>query len=350
MDQILEWYGEDNYAESIRLAREFWSGQGRIMFSMNTSLGYYRQVFDDNEIISRLPENLKVLSKLPGVNPPSFYPDFGTVSTAKYWGGDCHFDSTGGNIFIEPIAKNIQEALSLTPLSVDDPEMDAAHALRLYRLLCEQLSSNRLWMRTPDFQGALNTAGLILSQEELFVAMYSDPDAVHTFIDRVCSFLIDYVNYLKYETENMLCGSIWPYTFIPSDTGMSFTEDLMPLFSSDTYREFGIPCLRKFAESFGSLHIHCCGNWGHHASNIAEAGLKIAAMEFHYPFTRIEELTPLANKTVFIPFISVDCQYDFNDEIEYYRWLIENTDTNYRYWFVFGDDSPAYRQLIEDYS
>ena len=42
MDQIIEWYGEDNYAESIRLAREFWSS--RITIDVYVALIMFIQV------------------------------------------------------------------------------------------------------------------------------------------------------------------------------------------------------------------------------------------------------------------------------------------------------------------
>jgi hypothetical protein len=218
--------------------------------------------------------------------------------------------------------------------------MDAHHALRLFREVSTTLQTDGLWLRTPDMQGTLNTAGLVMNQEEMMIAMYTDRDKVHAFLDEVCDFLIQYALYLRRETGHRVCGNIWPYTFFPDEFGISLTEDLMPLLSADLYKVFGIPYLRKMQEALGGLHIHCCGDWGRHARNLKDAGLNIKAVEFHYPATRIEELACLANEMVFIPCILLDRQSEFQSVVEYYRYLIEETDPSFRFWFACADDSP----------
>ena len=64
----------------------------------------------------------------------------------------------------------------------------------------------------------------------------------------------------------------------------------MPLLGPEEYKEFGIPYLEKLSRAFGSVHIHCCGEWGRHAANLKKSSAKIRAMEFHYPFTKLEEI------------------------------------------------------------
>jgi hypothetical protein len=126
--------------------------------------------------------------------------------------------------------------------------------------------------------------------------------------------------------EKAFIGNIWPYTFFPAETGVALTEDLMPLMSAELYKEFGIPYLKKIQEALGGLHIHCCGDWGRHAENLWESGLDIKAVEFHYPATKIGELACLADETVFISYILLDRQDEFQSVTEYYRYLVEETD------------------------
>ena len=104
---------------------------------------------------------------------PSLYPDCGTVSVPKYWGGQVVVSPETCNPFSQPVAAAFDEALALTPRPVNDPEMDAARAVRLYRQLGEPA-----WLRSPDMQGTLNTAGMILQQEELLMGNVSEPDKV----------------------------------------------------------------------------------------------------------------------------------------------------------------------------
>ncbi|MHB9108310.1 MAG: uroporphyrinogen decarboxylase/cobalamine-independent methonine synthase family protein [Armatimonadota bacterium] len=345
MDQLLSWFGEERYYADLERVRRFWAGEGRVIVSMTSDHAAYRQSLDDELILSKSVDNLHDQARLPGVNLPSFFPDFGTISTAKYWGGNWRFDSTGSNIFIDPVAATLDEALELTPRPVDDPELDAARSLRLYRQLCERLETEHLWFRSPDFQGTLNTAGLIVEQQELLIGMHSEPEKVHAFLEKVCTFLIDYGQYLIRETNGKVCGNIWPYTFLPAELGMSFTEDLMPLLSPELYLEFGIPYVKRLNEAFGGVQIHCCGDWGRHAENLHAAGIRLHAAEFHDPFTDISELAPLAD-TVFATYLIPDRQARYIDQFDYFRRLL--AETPYRYWFPLTAESEEGRQFIEE--
>ncbi len=110
MDQVKEWF--TNYDKDLDRVRHFWQGEGRYLISLTTGQEYYRQTFDDAEILRKAPKHLVVQASLPGTNLPSFVADFGTVSTAKYWGGQNPLRlPTGGNIFIDPAAQTLDEAL-----------------------------------------------------------------------------------------------------------------------------------------------------------------------------------------------------------------------------------------------
>lgn len=344
VDSIRQWFGEDTCDERLARIKAFWGGEGRYVVTVNSQECGYRQVFDERKILELAPRNLRHQATLPGLNLPALFADFGTVSTARHWGGKPRFDSTGGNIFIDPVAQNLDQALALAPLPVDHPDMDGPLAVRLFHALCERLDTDSLWLRTPDMQGPLNTAGLVLNQEELLIAMYTEPERVHQFLDGVTELLIRYWRFFCERTGNRVCGFIWPYTFFPCELGVSLTEDLMPLLPAELYREFGVPCLRKLGRAFGGLHLHCCGDWGRHAAALAESGERIMAAEFHYPFTRIEELERLAGATVFVPYLSLDKQTDFGSLTEYYEHLLNRTDRRHRYWFAFpGDSEEAVR-------
>jgi hypothetical protein len=345
MDQLRAWF--TTYDADLERVRRFWQGEGRTLVSLYPAGQAYRQCFDHATILREAPRFLQAQAQQPGTNLPSFYPDWGTISTARYWGGEPRFDSTGGNIFIDPVAQTLDEALALAPLPVDDPAMDGARALTLWNELSAQLGTRDLWLRSPDMQGTLNTAGLVVNQEELWMAMYSDPAKVHAFLEQVCDFLIRYARYLRQEAGGLVCGNIWPYTFFPAEFGISLTEDMMPLMSAKLYKAFGIPYLRAIGEAMGGLHIHCCGDWGRHAANLKAAELPIRAVEFHYPFTTIEELAPLAGETVFIPYIMLNRQDTFPSALDYYRHLLDSTPPHYRYWFALGDDSAEARAFAE---
>lgn len=328
--------------DHLDLIREFWNGRGRVMATLFAPEPDCRQIFDVDECVERNLGNLEAQIELSGLRLPIVMVDFGTISTAKYWGGDVIYPKDAAErVFIEPAATTIDEALALEPRAVDDPEMDGAKAARIFASVSEAAGSDDLWLRTPDMQGVLNTAGLVMDQEELFMAMYEEPDKVHRFLGRVADHLVDLLDYLKRSTDGRICGNIWPYTYLPADMGVSFTEDLMPLLSADNYKKFGIPHVERFSREFGGVHIHCCGKWGHHAENLKRSAARIRAVEFHHPFTTAEELAPLADEAVLIPYASFDRpETTFGSLVEYYDHLLDSTPTRYRYWFPFTDASP----------
>jgi len=339
MNQLDLWFGRERLIENEARVRAFWGGAERFLISVDSQEYRYRQSFDADEMLRLAPLNLRHQAELPGINLPSFYPDYGTISTAKYWGGTTRFDSTGGNIFCDPVAPNVEAALAISPLPPDHPTMDGYQGVSIYHRLCEHLESDALWFRSPDMQGPLNTAALVVDQPELLMSMVSEPEAVHSLLDGITDWEISYGQYLRDESNGRLCGNIWPYTVLPIDLGLSLTEDMMPLLSTKAYRTFAPPYLERLDRAFGGLLIHCCGDWGRHAQTLADADIRLRGAEFHYPFTTIEELAPLADSTVFIPYISLDKQSRYASADEYYRDLLENTPEHYRYWFPFAEES-----------
>jgi hypothetical protein len=347
MDQLRQWY--TNYETDLERVYRFWKGEGRCLVSINSTQHYYRQTFDDAVLLREAPLHLAAESKLPALQLPSFFADWGTVTTAKYWGGKARFDSTGGNIFTDPVVQTIDDALSLKPFPVDDPAQDGFHAVQLYRQLSAQLDTTALWLRSPDMQGTLNTAGLVMNQEHLMVDLFSEKAKVHAFLDHVSDFLIEYALYLRKATGGRVCGNIWPYSFLPDSIGVSFTEDLMPLLSPKMYREFGIPHLKKMQSALGGLLIHCCGEWGRHARTLNESGLNLLAVEYHHPCTHLEELAPLAEQVVFIPHLIQHLQDEFKTTVEYYRYLLDTAPANCRFWFPLTEDTPETLAFAEEF-
>jgi hypothetical protein len=326
------------YKTAVNAIRAFWDGQGRVMASVYPGR-YLAFEASDKEILSDGQDYVRRLTALPGSNVPTMFPDFGTISTAKHWGGKVVYTPDSHNVHIEPAARTAREALAIEPRPADDPELDMAHSIRLYKALSEKLGIENLGMRSPDMQGVLNTAGLIMDQEEMLIEMYTEPETLHAFLSKVCDFLIKTTQYLRLETGNRVCGNIWPYTFLPCESGVALTQDMMPLLPPDLYKEFGIPYLERISDALGGVQIHCCGDWGRHAANLSGSAANIRAVECHYPFTRVEELEPLWEKAVLIPYIMLDQQDDFASTGEYYEHLIANTPDHVRYWFAWPEDS-----------
>ena len=336
VNKINQWFGESELRHNFARIKSFWQGQERFLVTINSAHEMYRQLNDENEMVSKAVLNIEDQAKLPGVNFPVFHADFGTICAPKHWGGETFLDSTGERLNIKPVAKNAHEAVGLEVLPVDRPGMDGPRSISLYRKLCQELGSDDIWLRMPDPQGPFTIAGLIVNQEELLMDLYANPDDVHKLLEKTTDLYIDFIRYCQKETNGKMFGSVWPYMYFTPEDGTWIVEDLMPLLSTEIYAEFAVPYLNKVSKELGDLHIHCCGKWGHHAETIANVDAKVKSVEFHYPFTKVEELSCLVDQgVVLVPFILLDNQDDFSSLSEYYEFLLEKTEANTRFWFTF---------------
>lgn len=328
MDSLLQLWGQERYAATLDRIRRFWLGLGddRFMVSIQADQPAYRQVYDTDQILDAVPRQLDLQAKLPGANLPTAFFDFGTVSTARYWGGTRRFDAGVMNAYIDPVASTIPQAMAIQPRPVDDPDMDAAWAVDLFNQLGERLETRSLWMRTPDMQGPLNTAGLIMDQEELLMELLSEPESAQPLLDRVTRFLIEFQQYLRQASGQQVAGNIWPYITLPSDIGFCMTEDMMPLVGSELYRDIALPYLKQMTEALGGVFIHCCGDYARHVPALADSDLPLLGIEFHDPHTTIEHLKPLWGKTVFVP---------GGPTPEACKTLLDQTPDDVRFWFAF---------------
>jgi hypothetical protein len=348
MDSLQSLFPPELCQARLEQIERFWQGQGRYRISVYPETHQYRQEFDLDFMFTEAPQHVAALGGSSGNALPELWADWGTISLPKYWGGEVHPPRDGGKIYIHPRAQTIDEALALVPAAVDDPTQDAARAVAFFQGMRQRFPGVDFWLHTPDMQGVLNTAGLIMNQEALFVAMVEEPEKVHRFLQRVTDFWIEVANYLRRGTGERVCGNLWPYIFFPQHLGAMLTEDLMPLLSRRTFERFGIPYLKQINDAFGGVMVHCCGVYAHQVPALQKAGLALRAIEYQYPYTSLEQLAPLAAETVIVPGIVLDKQDRFRSIGEYYRYLLEETGSEWRFWFACGD-SPDQVDFARQY-
>lgn len=347
MDSLAAWYEQrpgraGTLAQREQRVAAFWAGAERLLISHYPARTTMRTDEDDPTILARAIDWLRRAALMPGLNLPCFTPDFKVAGGVLHWGGRARWDDLGENSIVDPVARSVEEALAITPRPVDDPTMIASRAVRLWRQLADRLGTGRLWLRMSDFQGPFNTAAQIMDQQELLMAAVLEPHKVAALLDKVTTFLIDYARYHFEQTGSRVAGYTWPFTVFPPSVGLAFTEDMMPLLSAELYRDLALPCLRRLARTFGGLQIHCCGDWGRHVPALAELGPAVKAVEFHYPHTTVEQLAPLAGHAVLIPYLNREMQSRFASAVEYYEYLLRQTDARHRYWFVLSWEDEAF--------
>ncbi|MGC9454927.1 MAG: uroporphyrinogen decarboxylase family protein [Phycisphaerae bacterium] len=294
-----------------------------------------------------LPEAESVIGDwyASGANlPPAFFPDFGTISMAVSWGGEVVVGRQG-NPYIKPAAGTIDEALDLTPQ--DNPHAELA--VEMYHELRRRTGIETLGFKTPDFQGVLNTAAMVCREEQLLIAMHEQPRKLHRFLETVCGHLIATIRKLR-ERVGRLDGNIWPYVWVPDDVGVCLTEDLMPLLSAEMFKEFGLPYLKRIAEAFGGVFIHCCGQWGHHARNLADSGINILGVELHHPFTTYAEVAEYLPGVVVTPYLSDFAEHQYEGYPEFLLDVIGAAASSNPVWIAVSDAMVSLPQLRDTLS
>lgn len=279
---------------------------------------------------------------------PTVRAGFGSISMARLFGGKVIPPRDGGGISIEPVARRADELAGLRPCAFE--ESDFQRAVNLYRRVCERLGTDEVFLRGPDFQGPMNTLAMVMDQEELLVGLYTEPEAIHAALDLITTTLIAYHQRFRRELGGgKVVGSTWPHTFLPEALGAALTQDMMPLLGPDAYRKFEVPCLRRIAEAFGGVQIHCCGKYAQHLPALKDSGVTIRGLEFHHPFTPFAEIHGIfGDSIVYIPYVSGDCK-DFADYPSFAADLVRQGTPETRFWFaqVTGwCDPAALRQAI----
>jgi len=261
--------------------------------------------------------------------PPCYEPNLGTFTMALPWGGKV-VAAQDSYSHIEPASRDIDEILDIHP--AENPHADMA--VRVYKAICEKTGRTDIRFMTPDHQGTLSTAAMVMDQTDLFVAMHTMPDKVHQLLDRICESNIAFVQRLINETGRV-DGNFWPQIWVPHSIGIVVVEDMMPLMSADLYKEFGIPYLERYSDAFGGVFFHCCGEWRHHMSNLAESDVNLLGFEYHHPHTTFDDIQDHFDDVVVVPFINWASDHAGYEDVESFRNdLIAKRRDGIRLWFA----------------
>ena len=337
-------YPDKKLKATRRLLRDFWNNRIRTVYSSYPCEFEYRQAEDINEMAYLAAHNIEVGADMPGFNIPRLVADFGTVSTAAYWGGKT-YTPEGGRKWIDPIISGISD---LEGLAAEDPEnQDVEKARRLWQDVSAIMGTSRLPCTTIDLQGPLNTLALMWEQQDFMISMYENPGKVHEALEKVTDHLIRVIKALKRKIP-MIEAPLWPYIWLPGDIGIGVTEDYMPLLSPELYKEFGIPYVKRLSDEFGGLFIHCCGQFTQHIDSLAESSINILGMEFVYPHIDIPKLfKTFGSASVFVPNIMDKCIPEFGSMTGYYEYIESLRTDDTRLWYVLRPDLPDFAEQVK---
>jgi len=162
-----------------------------------------------------------------------------------------------------PLVSSTDEADRLVTPSLDARPL--ARILELCELLRDQVGPD-VPISVPDIQSPFDIAALIWRKEDLFVAMHTNPQSVHTLVNKCDTLLHSFLTKFKrlIPNPNMIhCPNMWA----PPELGCSLSEDEAGSMSVAMFEEFCLPTLSGLSETFGGLFMHCCATADHQYEN-----------------------------------------------------------------------------------
>lgn len=338
-------YPKEKRLQTEQYLRKVWKGEISCTYSSITSQSYYRGMKPREQMHQAAAENILINAKYPGYNPPRFIVDYETVSTAAYWGGKVRLP-VGGCLSIEPVVRSAEESEKVFP---GDPQSgDAKKGLEDFAQVKKLLGTEELYCTTIDFQGPLNTAALLWEQMDFMTSMYTEPDKVHCFLDRVTDHLIRVMKSYVENSGHRVCGNTWPYIWLPDDIGICMTEDYMPLLSAEMYQEFGIPYVERISREFGGVFLHCCGEYSQQLEVLKNSDINLLGLEFHYPYMDPQVMfDTFGGSVLLVPFLSSKGLEEYPKLSDYLWYLrsIQKPDT--RLWLILDPNDPDYPRQLE---
>lgn len=318
---------------ALEAFRAFWRGESAVPLLSVHCGPDYRQEPDEDRMVAKACAQIAADAASGEAHIlPTFWPDFGTISTARMWGGNLLQARDGGGIHIEPILRQADELAALR-VRQSYEESDFGRAIRLWRRVCDRLGTDQVFVRTPDLQGPMNTLALLMDQTELICALYEAPALVEQALDHVTDTLVACVARFRREIgAERVIGNIWPYVVLPDGQGIGITQDYMPLLGPDLYERFELPRLKRIADAFGGVFIHCCGAYAQHLPALARADFKIWGIEAHFPFTALWDVrAALGDELAYVPYVSANDR--FADLAAFHRELVLRDFPIHRLWY-----------------
>jgi hypothetical protein len=196
---------------------------------------------------------LKVLETLDDDSVPTALMTTGTYLFAAAFGCAVHIypDTLPA---ARPLVDSADEADRL-----ETPEVHSTPLDRVFEFgtLLESRLGKDVPLGVPDIQSPFDIAALIWNKEDLYVALYTKPEAVERLVSKTYNLLRDFIRALKQRFPQLsLCHC--PHAWAPSELGVWLSEDEAGTMSTPMFERFCLPSLRALTHDFGGIFVHCC--------------------------------------------------------------------------------------------
>lgn len=293
------WAGEDTSRPAVRLL----GFAGRRAGEIRQGRSRREQLTDPAVFIPAALAEAEDEAAVGDDNIPAAGTYIGVPALPSAFGCEVGWPDNQDDPWCHPVARTPDEARELT---AGDPAGGMlADVLELTRSIRARFDGP---IRVTDIQGPLDTASLVWDTTDFLTSMYTDPDAVDHVLDRIVELIIAFVRSQQDAAggpERLMLNHN-PCLYMPSDTAISLSDDLLAMVSPDLYRRFGIPAHEKLTEAFGGVFIHSCGRFDMNHPVLLEHS-QLAGVNFNMgendPDVIVENL---GGKTVLAPRLSAN--------------------------------------------
>ena len=162
-----------------------------------------------------------------------------------------------------PCVTTAAQADHLAEPALDSPTL--ARVFELAQLVREQLGPE-VPISVPDIQSPFDIAALVWRKQDLYTAIYDNPDAVRRLVGK-CHRLLErfLTEFRRRFPECNFCHC--PNAWAPPELGCWLSEDEAGCMSVGMFEEFCLPPLVDLSQTFGGLFMHCCAAADHQYGN-----------------------------------------------------------------------------------
>ena len=167
-----------------------------------------------------------------------------------------------------------------------------------------------IWI--ADIQSPFSVAAQIVDHEELFIACYTNPKAVHHLCRMITDYSIEVMKTHLKQIENPgFPGRNFPS--ISENIGICIADDTpLVMLSPEMYREFAMPYNVEIGKHFGGVHYHSCGDYHLNLDNLLSTP-NIRSIQAHLGVGEFPMPYPDDAAAFNRMFNKVACLLDFND-------------------------------------
>jgi hypothetical protein len=131
-----------------------------------------------------------------------------------------------------------------------------------YTRLLREKAGPDIPIGVPDIQSAFDIVALVWDKQEMYMALYDTPDAVHRLVEKCHNLLVKFFRAFIERVPNHHFSHC-PYGWAPPELGIWLSEDEVGAMSTAAFDEFCLPSLTRLSNEFNGIFIHCCAQADH---------------------------------------------------------------------------------------